>query len=108
MVNFTQCTEFQKKVYRALLEIPKGRVMTYRSLSKKIEVNSAQAIGQALKRNPFSPEVPCHRVIKSNGLIGGFFGKVEGAEIEKKRELLESEGVSFTQDGKLIDSTLIL
>lgn len=95
-------------MYLALLDIPKGRVMTYKSLAEKIEVNSAQAIGQALKKNPFSPEVPCHRVIKSNGLIGGFFGKVEGDEIEKKRKLLDSEGIEFTQDGKLIDRSLML
>lgn len=87
-------TEFQRKVYLALLDVPRGTTISYKELGRKIGCRSPQAIGQALKRNPFAPDVPCHRVISSNGTIGGFHGQREGSMIEKKRHLLEMEGVS--------------
>lgn len=89
-------TEFQRKVYLALLDIPRGKTITYKELGERIGCRSAQAIGQALKRNPFAPEVPCHRVIASNGRIGGFHGEREGEMIEKKLKLLQSEGVTMS------------
>lgn len=85
-------TEFQRKVYLALLDVPRGTTISYKELGKKIGCKSAQAIGQALKRNPFAPDVPCHRVIASDGTIGGFHGGRDGAMIEKKRNLLTQEG----------------
>lgn len=87
-----EITEFQRKVYLALLKIKKGETITYKQLGERIGCRSAQAIGQALKRNPFAPEVPCHRVIATDGSIGGFHGQREGEMIDKKRALLESEG----------------
>lgn len=95
-------TEFQRKVYLALLEVPRGSTITYQELGQRIGCKSAQAIGQALRRNPFAPDVPCHRVICSNGGIGGFMGKRSGQTIEKKLRLLAEEGVTFphSQTGK--------
>lgn len=89
----TDChiTDFQRKVYLALLDVPRGSTISYRELGERIGCHSAQAIGQALKRNPFAPDVPCHRVIRSDGTIGGFYGKTEGEMIERKRKLLEEE-----------------
>lgn len=87
----TRITEFQRKVYLALLDVPRGKTISYRELGERIGCRSAQAIGQALKRNPFAPDVPCHRVIAANGSIGGFHGMREGEMIEKKRKLLEEE-----------------
>lgn len=84
-------TEFQRKVYLALLDVTRGETISYKELGLKIGCRSAQAIGQALKRNPFAPEVPCHRVIASDGSIGGFHGQREGEMIEKKIRLLEEE-----------------
>lgn len=84
-------TEFQRKVYLALLDVPRGETISYRELGERIGCRSAQAIGQALRRNPFAPEVPCHRVIRSDGTIGGFYGETEGEMIEKKKRLLETE-----------------
>lgn len=84
-------TDFQRRVYLALLEVPRGQTISYKELGERIGCHSAQAIGQALKRNPFAPDVPCHRVIRSDGSIGGFHGKIEGEMIERKRKLLESE-----------------
>lgn len=95
-------TEFQRKVYLALLDVPCGATISYKELGERIGCRSAQAIGQALKRNPFAPDVPCHRVICSDGSIGGFFGcslrrrrnhgKRDSEMIEKKLKLLQSEG----------------
>ena len=84
-------TEFQRKVYLALLDVPSGETISYKELGERIGCRSAQAIGQALKRNPFAPLVPCHRVICSDGSIGGFHGQRNGEMIEKKRHLLLSE-----------------
>lgn len=86
-----EITEFQRKVYLALLDVPKGETITYGELAKRIGCGSAQAIGQALKRNPFAPMVPCHRVLARNG-IGGFSGQRDGEMIEKKKRLLRDEG----------------
>ena len=85
-------TDFQRKVYLALLDVPRGTTITYKELAHKIGCRSAQAVGQALKRNPFAPDVPCHRVVSSTGGIGGFHGQREGEMIERKRHLLREEG----------------
>ena len=92
-------TTFQKKVYDACRLIPKGKVSTYGSLAKAIGCGSAQAVGQALRVNPFAPEVPCHRVVKSDGSLGGFYGQSEGAELTRKLNLLKQEGVRFDAEG---------
>lgn len=89
----SRITEFQRKVYLALLDVPRGATISYKELGEMIGCKSAQAIGQALKRNPFAPDVPCHRVISSNGSIGGFHGECDGEMIDKKLKLLKSEGV---------------
>ena len=86
-----EITEFQRRVYLELLNVPHGTTITYGELAQRIGCRSAQAVGQALRRNPFAPNVPCHRVIASNGSIGGFHGQREGEMIEKKRQLLERE-----------------
>lgn len=91
VINDKSITEFQRKVYLALLEVPRGETISYKALGQRIGCRSAQAIGQALKRNPFAPEVPCHRVIASDGSIGGFHGQRDGVMIEKKIKLLEEE-----------------
>lgn len=89
--NDSRLTEFQRKVYLALLDVPRGATISYKELGERIGCKSAQAIGQALKRNPFAPDVPCHRVIASDGSIGGFHGKRSGEMIDKKRKLLQEE-----------------
>lgn len=88
----TEITEFQRKVYLALLEVPAGQTITYKQLGERIGCRSAQAIGQALKRNPFAPKVPCHRVIAADGSLCGFNGQRQGEMLDRKRALLESEG----------------
>lgn len=89
----SRITDFQRKLYLALLDVPHGATISYKELGQRIGCRSAQAIGQALKRNPFAPDVPCHRVICSNGSVGGFHGQRDGEMIDKKLKLLKSEGV---------------
>ena len=100
-------TEFEKEVYKALGEIPRGRVVTYAVLAERLECGSAQAVGQALKRNPFAPDVPCHRVIKTDLTLGGYSGKVKGVRVERKRHILEEEGVDFDEEGNLLNAALV-
>lgn len=91
-------TAFQQKVFAALTLIPQGKVVTYKILADYLGCNSAQAIGQALKKNPNAPQVPCHRVVKSDLSLGGYAGFVEGEKWQQKKRLLQREGVTFIAD----------
>lgn len=95
-------TSFQRKVYDVTSRIPRGFVSTYGAVAEEIGCRSCRAVGQALKRNPFAPVVPCHRVIASNLSIGGFQGKTGGVSIIRKIRLLEKEDVMF-RNGRLAD-----
>ena len=86
-------TVFEQKVYTTISQIPKGSVITYGQLAKKLK-SSPRAVGQALKRNPYAPKVPCHRVIKSDGTLGGYDGKMNS---RKKINLLKKEGIIFNK-----------
>ena len=82
-------TRFQKKVLIATMDIPKGEVRSYAWVAEKAGFSGAfRAAGQALKKNPYAPDVPCHRVVASDGTIGGYSG---GSK--KKKRLLKEEGV---------------
>lgn len=83
-------TEFQKRVWRALKDIPVGQVMTYGELAGKLKTSS-RAIGQACRTNPICILIPCHRVIAAKGL-GGYMGHQRQLQI--KRWLLEHERVA--------------
>ncbi len=88
-------TEFQRKVYQALRAVPPGRVITYAGLARRVGCGAPRAVGQALRVNPFAPEVPCHRVIASDLTPGGFRGDRDGAAVQTKLALLAAEGVRF-------------
>ncbi len=85
-------TEFQERVYAKLRTLPKGKVTTYADLAAALRTSS-RAIGQAMRRNPYAPTVPCHRVVASDGTIGGFKGETAGKTIAEKIRLLENENV---------------
>lgn len=109
MLSQTQAssvTAFQQRVYDAIQLIPAGKVVTYGELARFLECRSAQAVGQALRRNPFAPEVPCHRVVKGDHSIGGYAGKIEGEKIQKKVRLLMKEGVIFNDLGRVEESSI--
>jgi len=65
--------KFYKKVWMECLKIPKGKITTYSEIAKKIgSPKAARAVGNALSKNPFAPDVPCHRVIRKDGKLGGY------------------------------------
>jgi len=96
-------TVFEQLVYDAVSRVPAGKVTTYADLARAIDCQSAQAVGQALKRNPMAPEVPCHRVIRADLSLGGYVGETRGEKIEVKLDLLHTEGVEFDSNGQLIN-----
>ena len=81
-----QGTAFQKRVWQALLTIPYGETLSYGEIAKMVDCRSAQAVGQAVGANPIALIIPCHRVIASNGQLGGY---AYGIKIKKR--LLELE-----------------
>ena len=77
-------TEFQLKVWNEIKKIPKGNVKTYKEIAEIIgNPNSARAVANACGKNPFLIEIPCHRVIRSDGGLGGYSGK-GGVDMKKK------------------------
>ena len=84
-------TKFQKKVWNYLKNIRKGTVMTYKQVAIGINrPKSARAVANAVGKNPFPPKIPCHRVIRSDGSLGGYSGK---GGVKTKKLLLKREGV---------------
>ncbi|OGF27802.1 cysteine methyltransferase [Candidatus Falkowbacteria bacterium RIFOXYB2_FULL_34_18] len=96
-------TEFEFKVLETIKKIPKGRVTTYGEVAKAIRSpKSARAVGNALHKNPWAPKVPCHRIVNSNGTLGGYAGGVA-----KKINILRKEGVDVRR-GRVINFKNIL
>ena len=86
-------TKFEKKVWNYLITIKKGSVKTYKQVAIAINrPKSARAVANAVGKNPLSPKIPCHRVIRSDGSIGGYSGK---GGIKTKRKLLKKEGITL-------------
>ena len=87
-------TLFQKKVWDAIMNIPKGEVRTYKEIAISIgHPNAYRAVASACKHNPYPIDIPCHRVIPVAGGVGNYLGVVN---CEKKKRLLEAEGVDVT------------
>ena len=83
-------TKFQIKVWKYLKNIPKGKVKTYKQVAIGINrPKSARAVANACAKNPYAPIIPCHRVIRADGRLGGYSGK---GGIKTKKLLLKSEG----------------
>ncbi len=85
---------FNEKCYDVLRLVPKGKVTTYKKIANKLNTNAYRAVGNAMNKNPYAPEVPCHRVINSNGFIGGF-----AHGVKDKIEMLKKEGVEIDDFG---------
>ena len=81
---------FNQKVWALTARIPAGQVRTYAWIARELGSKGYRAVGSALNRNPYSPAVPCHRVVGSDGSLTGFAGGVE-----RKRKMLADEGVEF-------------
>ena len=86
-------TRFQVKVWKYLKTIPKGSAKTYKQVAIGINrPKAARAVGNACAKNPYAPKVPCHRVIRSDGTLGGFSSP---GGIKTKKKLLIKEGFSL-------------
>lgn len=80
-------TRFQMDVLMAAMDIPRGKIATYKDIARKIgRPNAYRAVGNALNRNPYPVEIPCHRVVRSDGSVGGYR---QGEK--RKRTLLKRE-----------------
>ena len=86
-------TDFQIKVWKALKKIKKGKVKTYKEVAIAInKPKAARAVANACGKNPYAPIIPCHRVIRADGDLGGYSGK---GGIKTKKSLLKKEGFSI-------------
>ena len=91
VVDSKGLSDFRLRVYMELLKVPRGSTVTYGELARRLGCGSAQAVGQALRRNPFAPEIPCHRVIAADGSLCGFGGSRSPKALKRKQALLVSE-----------------
>ena len=84
-------TNFQVKVWRYLKKIPRGSIKTYSQVAKAIgKPLAVRAVANAIAKNPYSPQIPCHRVIRADGSLGGYSGK---GGVKTKKILLKREGI---------------
>lgn len=86
-------TDFQILVWKEILKIPYGETRTYKEIAQAIgRPNSSRAVANACGKNPYAPDIPCHRVIRSDGKLGGYSG-VGGVKMKEK--LLKMEILGF-------------
>ena len=86
-------TAFQVKIWKHLMKIPFGSVKTYSQVAKAIgKPLAVRAVANAIGKNPFTIKIPCHRVIRTDGSLGGYSGK---GGIRTKKLLLKREGVTL-------------
>ena len=90
--------KLEEKIYKKLLEVPKGKITTYGELAKAVGLKNGQrVVGKIMNKNPYPVIIPCHRVIMSTGKIGGYaFGE------QIKTNLLNDEGIQI-KNGKILD-----
>ena len=89
---------FEKKIYKKLLEVPEGKITTYGELAKAVGfTNGQRVVGKIMNKNPYPVIIPCHRVVKSDGTVGGY---AYGEKIKIK--MLKKEGIKI-QNGKILD-----
>lgn len=86
---------FNERCYAILQKVPKGKVTTYKALAKAMKTRAYRAVGNAMNKNPYAPKVPCHRVVQTSGLVGGF-----ASGTKKKIQMLKKEGVEIVK-GKI-------
>jgi methylated-DNA-[protein]-cysteine S-methyltransferase len=92
-VDLAGLTPFQQRVLQAVARVPRGKVATYAEIARRIDrPKAARAVGQALRRNPIPIVIPCHRVLASNGGLGGYTGR---GGVRTKKQLLSLEGVEL-------------
>lgn len=81
---------FYESCYKILKKVPKGKVTTYKEIARALNSKAYRAVGTAMNKNPYAPQVPCHRVINADGNLGGF-----ASGLKNKIKLLKSEGIEI-------------
>jgi methylated-DNA-[protein]-cysteine S-methyltransferase len=104
--KLARLSDYQQSILRLLAEVPRGKITTYGDLAKELARRNpkwsplaSRAVGTTMRNNPCGPEIPCHRVIKSDGTIGNFRGGAEEA-VNEKTVMLRDEGVTVSS-GKI-------
>ncbi len=87
---------FNEKCYQLLKKVPRGKATTYKEIAHALNCKAYRAVGNAMNKNPYAPKIPCHRVINSNGNLGGF-----ASGLREKIKLLKQEGIEI--NNKKID-----
>lgn len=96
-------SEFEKQVLEAVKKIPKGRISTYKLIAQMIRrPRSPRAVGNVLNKNPEIIKIPCHRVVKSSGELGGY---IKG--VKEKEKLLKNEGI-LIKNNRIVDFEKII
>ena len=90
-------SSFADACYRVLTNVPEGRVTTYKAIARALNCRAYRAVGRAMNANPYAPDVPCHRVVNSDGSLGGF-AKGPAAKVR----LLKGEGIAV-ENGRIRD-----
>ncbi len=86
--------KFSERCYSLLSRVPRGKVTTYKEIANALKSRAYRAVGKAMKENKNAPRIPCHRVVRSNGEIGGYMGS-DKDNMKKKIELLRTESVEI-------------
>jgi methylated-DNA-[protein]-cysteine S-methyltransferase len=86
-------TTFNQRCYDFLIKVPKGKVTTYKEIAMALKSKAYRAVGNAMNKNPYAPRVACHRVVNSNGDVGGF-----ASGTKKKIEMLKKEGIEINNN----------
>lgn len=97
---------FAQQIYTLLKTVPRGKVTTYKALAHALGSHAYRAVGQLMRHNPYgynqcsdeNRRIPCHRVVTTHGMIGGFMGSTSADEIRKKITLLQGEGVRIEKN----------
>src|SRR5437588_6758401 len=98
--QITPQMSFNQKVWALTARIPKGQVLSYADLARKLGTRGYRAVGNALNKNPYAPAVPCHGVVGSDGKLTGYAGG-----LEKKKKMLQQEGITIS-DGRVAQEYL--
>ncbi len=84
---------FNERCYSLLRQVPQGKVTTYKALAQALDTKAYRAVGNAMNKNPYAPQVPCHRVVNSNGALGGF-----AHGLPQKIKMLKAEGIKIVDN----------
>ena len=94
--------DFSHNIYRKLLKVPKGKVTTYGALAHAVGSRAYRAVGGAMNKNPYMPDVACHRVIAADRTLGGY-----AHGLDMKKRMLKAEGVTFDKQGRVNEEHIL-